>query len=100
MADFTGAGPVTTRALLTVAANSSPTTIGIVAPTDANYSSSQLTVGVLQLPINGTVYLGDGATRVTLLQNLTVSQLTGLEFVPAPGASAQTGRMTYNVSDP
>ena len=100
MADLTGAGPVTTRALLTVAANSSPTTIGIVAPTDTNYSPSQLAVEIWQLPINGTVYLADGATRVTLLQNLTVAQLTGLEFAPAPGASAQSGRFTYTVSDP
>src|SRR5207302_6235616 len=38
--------PMTTAASLTVAENSAATAIGIVAPTDANYTASQLTVTV------------------------------------------------------
>jgi hypothetical protein len=94
------AGPVTTPASLTVAANSTPTAIGIAPPTDPNYSTSQLTAVVTQLPNDGTVYLADGVTRVTLSQSLTMPQLSGLEFAPAPGVSAQSAQFTYTVSDP
>ena len=57
--------PVTTAASLSVAANSAPTAIGIAAPTDPNYSASQLVVKVTGLPTDGTVLLSDGVTAVS-----------------------------------
>ncbi len=92
--------PVTTAASLTVAENAAATAIGITAPTDANYSASQLTVTVSGLPSDGTVYLADGVTAVTSGEILTVAQLTGLTFKPTSGAYSQTSQFTYSVSDP
>ena len=51
--------------LITVGENSGPTPIGIVAPLDSLYPSNQLTVRVVGLPSDGTVYLSDGVTPVT-----------------------------------
>ena len=68
---------------LTVPQNAGATPIGISAPTDANYSSSSLTVKITALPTNGTVFLSDGTTAVTAGQTLTVGQLTGLKFKSA-----------------
>src|SRR5260370_403358 len=42
--------PVTTAASLTVAGNSGATPIGIAAPTDPNYSASQLSANVTRFP--------------------------------------------------
>ncbi len=91
---------MTTAASLTVAENAAATAIGITAPTDANYSASQLTVTVSGLPSDGTVYLADGVTAVTSGEILTVAQLTGLTFKPTSGAYSQTSQFTYSVSDP
>ncbi|HZU89378.1 MAG TPA: hypothetical protein VE993_08990, partial [Stellaceae bacterium] len=67
-------------ALLTVAENSTATAIGIPTPSDANFPASQLSVTVTALPSNGTVLLPGGAAPVSVGENLTVAQLTGLEF--------------------
>jgi hypothetical protein len=93
-------GPQATSSSLTVGANSAPATIGIAAPSDPNYTASQLGVVVTHLPGNGIVYLADGVTKVLLSQHLSVAQLAGLEFAPTPGASAQSAQFTYDVSDP
>src|SRR5260370_445969 len=77
--------PVTTSASLTVAENAAPTAIGVAAPTDPNYSASQLSIKVIGLPADGTVLLSDGVTQVTSGETLTVAQLTGLMFKPTPG---------------
>jgi Domain of unknown function (DUF4082)/Bacterial Ig domain/Cadherin-like domain len=92
--------PATTPALLTVAQNSGATPIGILAPTDSSFPSSQLTVKVTSLPTDGSVVLSDGTTPVTTGEVLSVAQLTGLEFVPTPGAFAQSSSFAYSVSDP
>jgi N,N-dimethylformamidase beta subunit-like protein/uncharacterized protein DUF4082/Big-like domain-containing protein len=92
--------PVTKPAVLTVAANSGAATIGIAAPTDASFAASTLSVKVTNLPTNGTVLLSNGTTPVTAGETLTTAQLTGLEFAPTPGISAQSSSFTYNVSDP
>jgi hypothetical protein len=92
--------PVTTAALLTVAENSGATPIGILAPMDASFPSSQLTVKVTGLPTDGSVVLSNGTTLVTIGEALPVAQLTGLEFVPTTGASAQSSSFSYSVSDP
>jgi hypothetical protein len=92
--------PVTTAASLTVAENASATAIGITAPTDANYSATQLTVTVNGLPSDGTVYLADGTTAVTVGEALTVAQLTGLTFKPTAGQFSQSSTFSYTVTDP
>ena len=77
------------------------TPIGISAPTDISFSSSQLNVKVTETPANGSVFLADGVTRVTASQTLTVAQLTGLEFVPsATGSASSVSNLSYSVSDP
>ena len=92
--------PVTSPTLLTVAASSGPTAIGILSPTDASFPSTVLNAEVTALPTNGTVLLSDGITPVTVGETLTVTQLTGLEFAPTPGMSGQSSSFTYGVSDP
>ena len=92
--------PVAAPTQLTVAANSGATSIGISAPTDANFPSSALNVSVTALPSDGKVVLADGTTQVSLGQSLTATQLVSLEFAPTAGASAQTSSFKYNVTDP
>ena len=92
--------PVTAAASLTVAENAAATAIGIVAPTDPNYSAAQLTVTVNGLPSDGTVYLANGTTAVTVGENLTVAQLTGLTFKPTTSTTGQTSTFSYTVKDP
>jgi hypothetical protein len=92
--------PTTTTASLTVAENAGPTTIGIAAPTDPNYSAAQLAVIVNSLPGDGTVYLSDGTTPVQVGEQLTVAQLTGLTFKPAAGQSSESSSFAYTVTDP
>src|SRR5438477_356121 len=86
--------------LLTVGENSGPTPIGIVAPVDSLYPSNQLTVRVAGLPSDGTVYLSDGVTPISLGQGLSVAQLTGLKFKPLPGVFGTSSSFTYVVGDP
>src|SRR5205085_4281759 len=81
-------------------ANTGATAIGILAPTDPNYSATQLTVTVKGLPSDGTVYLAGGTTAVTAGETLTVAQLTGLTFKPTTGVSGQTSTFNYTVTDP
>jgi len=92
--------PVTTDPTLTVAGNSGPTAMGIAAPTDINYSATQLTVTVTGLPSDGTVLLADGVTAVTNGETLTVAQLTGLTFKPTPGLFSQSSTFSYTVTNP
>ena len=100
-----GIGPsnaalVTTAQSLTVAENSGATPIGIKAPNDANFASSQLSVSVTALPTDGTVLLANGSTPVTVGESLTVSQLTGLLFNPTQDNTGHTSSFAYSVSDP
>ena len=88
--------------LLDVPAHSAATPIHIQAPTDASYTSTQLSVTITTLPTDGTVTLANGAT-VTAGETLTVAQLTGLLFTPtanATGATSTTSGLIYSVSDP
>src|SRR6202162_1171350 len=93
-------GPTTKAASLTVAEDAAATAIRIAAPTDPNYSASQLTVTVNGLPSDGTVYLADGTTAVTAGESLTVAQLTGLTFTPTAGQFSQSSSFTYTATDP
>jgi Bacterial Ig-like domain len=91
--------PVTTPRSLSVPANAAATPIGIAAPSDANDPASALSVTVTALPGNGVVTLGDGTTAVTAGEQLTVAQLTGLDFTPGAGAAGSSGSFAYSVSD-
>ncbi len=92
--------PTVPAASLTVAENSGPTPIGIAAPYDANFAASQLSAKVTGLPTDGSVFLADGTTAVTLGQSLSVAQLAGLEFAPTTGVFGQSSSFSYTVSDP
>jgi hypothetical protein len=61
--------PVVNATQLTVAANSGATPIGIIAPTDASFAASALSVSVTGLPTDGKVVLSDGITSVSVGQN-------------------------------
>src|SRR4026209_83495 len=83
---------------ITVAEESTGTSLGLTAPTDADDAS--LTITVTGLPSAGTVTLADGTTAVSAGQTLTVAQLTGLKYTaPADLASATAYTFTYSVSD-
>ncbi len=91
------AGTLTLSAApLGVAENAAATPIGIAAPVDS--AGLPVSVAVTALPSNGTVSLADG----TVLGGpgpLTVAQLTGLRFTPAPGVFASTGTLGYVATD-
>jgi uncharacterized protein (TIGR03790 family) len=91
--------PVTTPGHLTVSASAGATPIGIYAPTDPNYSVSQLSVRVAALPSGGRVTLSDGVTPVRLHETLTVGQLTSLKFVPSASATTAS-TFAYTVTNP
>src|SRR5262249_22565935 len=90
----------TTPTSLQVNEDSGLTAMGIVAPTDSKYLSTQLTVTVTGLPTDGTVFLSDGTTRVYAGEKLTISQLTGLMFRPTSGLFGTTSAFKYSVTDP
>ena len=90
---------MTTSAALTVDENGGATPIGIQAPSDANYATSQLNVTVTALPTNGSMLLPNG-TAITTGESLSVAQLTGLLFRPAQDNTGQTSSFGYSVSDP
>ena len=101
---FTGLGidttpPTVSSPTLTVGANTGLAAIGIAAPSDPADNVS-LTITVTALPSDGTVYLSNGVTAVTQNELLSVSQLTGVRFAPAPNISARRSAFTYSVSDP
>src|SRR5262249_36145910 len=90
----------TAPATLTVAANTGPHQIHIPMPTDAAYSNvDDLAATVTGLPSNGTVFLADGTTPVTLNNVLTLDQLVTLTFQPTPGLFGQTSTLKYEVAD-
>src|SRR6187549_3364702 len=90
--------PVADDNTITVAEESTGTSLGLTAPTDADDAS--LTITVTGLPSAGTVTLADGTTAVSAGQTLTVAQLTGLKYTaPADLASATAYTFTYSVSD-
>jgi hypothetical protein len=91
--------PVTAPGHLTLSASAGATPIEIHAPSDPNYSASQLSVRVAALPDGGRVTLSDGVTPVRLHETLTVGQLTSLKFVPSANAT-KASTFAYVVSNP
>ena len=91
--------PVTAPGHLTVSASAGATPIRISAPSDPNYSASQLSVRVAALPDGGRVTLSDGVTPVRIHEILTVGQLTSLKFVPSARATTAS-TFAYTVTNP
>src|SRR5215472_4311498 len=91
--------PVTVPGHLTVSASAGATPIRIHAPSDPNYSASQLSVRVAALPDGGRVTLSDGVTPIRPLETLTVDQLTSLKFVPSARATTAS-TFEYKVTNP
>jgi hypothetical protein len=83
-------------ASLTLAADGGAQPIGIAAPSDP---AGLLRIQVTQLPGNGSVLLADGVTAVTAGQELSLTQLTGLKFAPAPNRIGTTDSFRYTVTD-
>jgi uncharacterized protein (TIGR03790 family) len=96
---FDPPSPVTAPGHLTVSATAGATPIRIGAPSDANYSASQLTVRVTALPDGGRVTLSDGVTAVRVHEPLTVDQLTTLKFVPS-ASTTTVSTFAYTVTNP
>jgi len=95
------AQPLTTPITLTVAENAAASAIDIPTPTDAAFSDpTALEAEVTALPSDGTVYLADDTTPVTLDEGLTIAQLTGLTFAPTPDVAGQSSELDYSVTDP
>jgi hypothetical protein len=90
---------VTTPTSLTVEENSGTTAIGIAAPSDANFASSQLSVTAAALPTNGSALLSNG-TALTVGESLSVAELKGLLFKPTQDNTGQSSSFSYSVSDP
>jgi hypothetical protein len=85
---------------LSVAENGLATAILIPAPSDASYTSGQLTIIVTALPSDGTVLLADGITPVEVGEILTVAQLIALRFRPTLNGFSQSSSFAFIVSDP
>jgi uncharacterized protein (TIGR03790 family) len=96
---FDPPSPVTAPGHLIVPATAGATPIQIYAPSDPNYSASQLSVRVTALPDGGRVMLSDGVTPVRIDEALTVDQLTSLKFLPSARATAAS-TFAYTVTDP
>ena len=91
--------PVTAPGHLIVSASAGATPIRIQAPSDPNYSASQLSVRVAALPDGGRVTLSDGVTPVRVHESLTVGQLTSLKFAPSARATTAS-TFAYTVTNP
>jgi uncharacterized protein (TIGR03790 family) len=91
--------PVNASRHLIVSASAGATPIRIGAPSDPNYSASQLTIRAAALPDGGRVTLSDGVTPVRVHETLTVGQLTSLKFVPSARATT-TSTFAYTVTNP
>jgi uncharacterized protein (TIGR03790 family) len=96
---FDPPSPVTAPGHLTVPASAGATPIQIGAPSDPNYSASQLSVRVTALPDGGRVTLSDGLASVRIHETLTVGQLTSLKFVPSASATTAS-TFAYTVTNP
>ncbi len=73
--------------------------LNISAPTDPD--GNPLTITVTSIPgvLQGTVFLSDGVTSVTLGMTLSSDQLTSLIFKPVPDYHGAGGVFSYTVSD-
>ena len=91
--------PTASSPSVTAAENSPATAIGIAAPTDPNYMTSQLTITAGALPTDGVVTLANGSA-VAAGMTLSSTQLMNLLFTPTPGMFSRSSSFTYAVADP
>ena len=96
---FYTSAPIAGMTTVSVVENT-PVALGIAAPSDPNYAASALTITVTSLPNNGTVTLADGTTAISAGETLSIAQLTGLLFGPAPSAFNSSSTLVYAVEDP
>jgi RHS repeat-associated protein len=83
---------------VTVDEDAAPTSLNIAAPTDADNDPLTITVNTLPDSTKGEVQLSDG-TDLVVNQTLSISDLTGLIFVPLSNANGAAGTFNYTVSD-
>ena len=81
-----------------IAEDAAPTQLNIAAPTDVDGDTLEIGVTTLPDPIKGKVQLANG-TDLTANQTLTISDLTGLIFLPASNANGGGGAFSYSVND-
>jgi uncharacterized protein (TIGR03790 family) len=86
--------------ILQVAPNSVATPIGIPTPTNVAGYYPLPSIVINGLPSDGIVLLPDGITPVTLNENLTLAQLTGLQFQPTSNLQSGVSTFTYTISTP
>jgi RHS repeat-associated protein len=72
--------------------------LNIQAPTDPDGNPLSITISILPDPTKGEIRLANG-NPITLNQNLTLTELTGLNFVPVANANGSAGAFSYSVSD-
>ena len=89
-----------TQTSLTVTQDAKATPVGIRPPRIRGYDASALSITILTLPTNGRILLADGVTPIAVGTSLTVAQLTGLAFVPTPGAQGRSSVLTYHIATP
>jgi RHS repeat-associated protein len=72
--------------------------LNIAAPTDTDGNPLSIAITTLPDPAKGEIRLANGIP-VTLNQNLTLTDLTGLNFVTAANANDSAGTFSYSVND-
>jgi len=85
--------PTVTPVTATALEDSAATPIGITV------SEAGLIVKITGLPDDGTVFLADRKTKVTIGQSLTVAQLEGLTFQPTLNEHDRSSTLTYTLTD-
>jgi hypothetical protein len=83
---------------VSVPEDSAATSLGLTAPTDVDGDSLSVSVTAVPDASKGEVRLADG-TVLTSGATLTLAQLSGLVFVPAPNFNGAAGAFTYQVAD-
>ncbi len=83
---------------VTVLEDAAATALAITAPTDVDGDTLTITVTSVPTAAKGVVQLANG-TPVANGASLTLAQLTGLVFIPAPDANGAAGAFVYSVND-
>jgi len=87
--------PTVTPVTATALEDSKATPIGITVPA----GQGGFTIRIAGLPNDGTVFLADRKTKVTVGETLTLAQLEGLTFRPTLNQHDRTSALTYTLTD-
>ncbi|TFG89240.1 MAG: hypothetical protein E4H18_00570, partial [Hyphomicrobiales bacterium] len=90
--------PVVDGGTVTVLEDSQDSALGLAAPTDADLHPLTITVAALPDPTKGVVTLASGLA-VTVGQELTATQLQGLQYDAVANFNGPAGSFVYSVSD-